>query len=224
MKINFLGNGSGFTDNHTNAYFKNNDDLVVIDLSMMHFDKVIKMDLEKNKNVYILVTHMHPDHVSGIGMLVQYCYYVLKNKITIIAPDILHEDMKTFLNVQGINENLYNIDNPVNYEWIKKVYKTKHAEELNCFGYMLNIDNQHCIYTGDTATLDAFKKDIIPGIEIYIDISYSYGGVHIKYSDVEQLLNEYAENNVKIYLMHIDNIKKMKEIEMHSNIQIVEIK
>ena len=68
MKINFLGNGSGFTNSHTNAYFEKEDDLVLIDLSMINYGKIMDFPLSKYKNILILITHMHPDHVSWVGM------------------------------------------------------------------------------------------------------------------------------------------------------------
>ena len=227
MKINFLGNGSGFTNSHTNAYFEKEDDLVIIDLSMINYGKIMDFPLSKYKNIHILITHMHPDHVSGVGMLVQYCYYVLKRKLNIIALNGILENITKFLDLQGIPEEIYIKNNPTKekYEWIKKIYCTRHAPELDaeCFGYMLDVDGTNCIYTGDTSTLDVYKEDIIPGREIYIDVSYSYGGVHLKYDDIKEQLMEYTKNNVKVYLIHLDDEESIRRIIDGTKIKIADI-
>ena len=73
--LKFLGNGSGFTPYHNNCYFVEHDDLTFIDLSMLNIEKALDIQ-SKYKNVSVLVTHMHDDHVSGIGLFAQYLFYV----------------------------------------------------------------------------------------------------------------------------------------------------
>ena len=79
--IRFWGRGSGFTDNHTSAFFVENNELVMIDCSITAFAKIIKCDLTALNNgaaiekIIIAVTHTHSDHVSGIPLLIHYAFY-----------------------------------------------------------------------------------------------------------------------------------------------------
>ena len=48
MQLKFLGNGSGFTNSHTIAYFiTQSNDLVLIDLSMMHYESITNFPPDK---------------------------------------------------------------------------------------------------------------------------------------------------------------------------------
>jgi ribonuclease BN (tRNA processing enzyme) len=231
MKIKFLGNGSGFTNSHNNAYFvTKNNDLVLIDLSMMHYETITNFPLSKFNNIYILVTHMHDEHTSGIGMIIQYCHYVLKKDLTITVPCTLLNVIKRELAIKGILEDIYNItylDDKL--EWFVKTISVEHAPELNnftsgyCYGYVLNIDNTICIYSGDTNSIEPFMEYVKNGCEFYIDVSYSYGGVHVKYDDVKDKLIELSNNGVKVILMHLDDIKSIKRVINGTKLQIAEI-
>ena len=103
MKLKFLGRGSGFSDiteGHTSAFFEttDNNDLVVIDLPMSSFYKLKNFDLSKYNNIYVLITHTHGDHISGLGLFAQLTFFVFKKKIKIIAPsDAVRTDINTVL-------------------------------------------------------------------------------------------------------------------------------
>lgn len=74
MKLKFLGNGSGFSNSHTGAYFEKDEDIIFIDYSMLNILKMV--ELAKNYgNVYVYMTHLHSDHSSGLGLFAQYMYY-----------------------------------------------------------------------------------------------------------------------------------------------------
>ncbi|MBR2659593.1 hypothetical protein IKD60_02425 [Candidatus Saccharibacteria bacterium] len=86
--LQFLGTGSGFADTHNNAFWfadvlfcadapSTQSDcrqcLFLIDLSLLNFQKVVKL-IEDSGVCYvvILLTHIHPDHASGIGTLMDW--------------------------------------------------------------------------------------------------------------------------------------------------------
>ena len=222
MKINFFGNGSGFTFNHTNAYFIKDNDFVLIDCSMINLQKILNKK-PYEKDVYLFITHMHDDHVSGATLLIQWFYYVYKKKLNVVVPKNLLDDIKTDFSIKGIDESIYNLytDTNINKDWFVKSIVTKHAPELNnkCFGYVFNINDAKCIYTGDTNTLEPFNEDIKDCNELYVDVSAKYGGVHLKYEDVKEKLEEIAENK-NVYIMHIDDLELMKTLTQNSKVKI----
>lgn len=230
-EIKFLGNGSGFSETHTNAFFIQNNDLILIDCSLTNkykIDELVNNNLDKN--IYIILTHLHADHCSYIGLLSQYLFYVKKIKAKILIPRILINDLTSLLKIQGVSNECYSIycleDNK--FKWFLNIIKTTHAIELDgkCFGYEFYINNKQCIYSGDTCCLNDFLKNIKNNNEIYLDVSFSYGGVHLKFSEIENELINLTKKNCKVFLMHIDdevNLRTLLKNKKYNNIEIVSI-
>lgn len=221
MKLNFLGCGSGFTGSHNNAFFTTEaNDIIFIDLSMLNIQKALDLVIGKNK-IYLLITHMHDDHVSGIPLFTQYLYYTLgKKQLNIVVPEALYANITAELRIKGIAPYLYNIcvyNLALNqfvhpYEsvnWLKCIIPTEHAPELygRCFGYELQVSDTHIIYTGDTCQLSDFIPSLDKGYsEFYVDCSYDYGNIHLKWDDIKHDLQLIATEH-DVYLMHLDNRK-----------------
>lgn len=227
MKIKFLGNGSGFAKTHTNAYFIEDNTFVMLDCSMLNLMKLLDLKPWEYKYSCLFITHMHDDHFSGVTLLIQYYYYVYHTKLDIYIPKELKEDILTELKIKGISIDICNIltTDIIKNNWFIKEIPTTHAPELDgkCFGYEFNINGTHCVYSGDTNTLEPYLSLLTPNTEFYVDISASYGSVHLKYDDIKDKLFELIENNVSIYIMHIDDENKMKELIKNTKIQMVEL-
>lgn len=228
MLLTFLGNGSGFSESHTGAGFEiNKNGYCFIDCSMFNINKMV--DIAKQyERIFLLITHMHSDHVSGLPIFAQKMFYVYNKKIEIIAPDILIKDIDTFLSISGVNRNIVDIYNTyfaqMHYGWFLSRIRTKHAPELpnKCFGYKLFIDNKYVIYSGDTCCFDDFANYIKYCNELYLDVSASYGKVHLLLDDIfDELLK--LSSQMDIYLMHIDDIDYVRNKIRGTNIKIVEI-
>lgn len=114
-------------------------------------------------------------------------------------------------------------------EWYYGAIKTNHSPNLKekCFGYHLVIDGENVIYTGDTCELAPFEPYIRYSKgekRVYIDTSVHYGAINLKLEEMLPKLIELTQNGVKVYLMHLDDVKAAKEIiKDYSNIQIVEV-
>lgn len=221
MKLNFSGRCSGFSDikeGHTSAFFETTDnDLVVIDLPMSSFYKLKNFDLSKYNNIFVLITHTHGDHISGLGLFAQLTFFVFKKKIKIIAPsDDVRTDISTVLKIEGNDPDWYYLDTAENFKhtycrtWFKTEVKTIHSPQLEnkCFGYIFNIDGTNVIYTGDTSTLEPFKEYLTPDSELYVDTSVHYGQIHMK---LEDLFKENLDD-INVYLMHLDSIEDAQEM------------
>ena len=106
-KLKFLGIGSAFYPpfDNTSAFFTHNDDFYLIDCGESVFKKIWDLkEMKESKNIFILVTHFHCDHVGSLGSLISYLYLKM-NKV----PYIVHptEKIKEYLKVVGIEENFY---------------------------------------------------------------------------------------------------------------------
>ncbi len=223
MELKFIGNGSGFSETNNNAFFIIDNDLYIIDCSMLNMNKIKRLfDFSKYSNIYIIVTHMHADHVSGIANLIDYLYYMYGKFVNIISPSTLIDDIKNYNEICGVLSNQYNIIDSKNINIIKETIKVNHSHSLKngCFGYLLNINNKNIIYTGDTSDLIPFEEYLDICDELYVDVNYNNSKVHIGFHN----FLENIPNVKKIYLMHIDEEDKIrKEIKDYNNIFIAEI-
>ena len=221
--LTFLGRGSAFTDEQNSAYFVKGDDLILIDCPMSSFEKlnngeINDIDLSAFGHVYVLVTHTHGDHISGIGMLIDLLHFVLRTPITVIAPS---KEVETdlhlyFLRIEGCNDSWYELTNTDDFkaDWIVKTIPTVHTDELagKCFGYVLNIEDTQVVYTGDTNTIEPFDKDILESSYAYIEMSAFPSPVHLNCIEMHDKICEYTSKGIHVYLMHLDNEKKIADI------------
>ena len=73
--LKFIGTGSAFNTElgNTSAYIKQDQTLFILDCGETAFTRMKQLNIfEDVKNVYIAITHMHPDHVGSLGSLVFY--------------------------------------------------------------------------------------------------------------------------------------------------------
>lgn len=213
--IKFLGLESGFGDYHTNAFFKTDKSLVYIDLSGTSMKKAKRL-LEENldKEIFMLVTHLHADHISGIPIFIQTAFYVYHKTINFVIPTNIKDDFKNYLKITGINPSIYNVNYVDDLKEVSFVdfkvtpISTFHCEELinKCFGYLIEVNERKYLYTGDTAILEPFKPFLNNLESLYIDTSVDYGKVHLR---LDEILDYFGDSpSFNIYLMHLDNVGK----------------
>jgi ribonuclease BN (tRNA processing enzyme) len=181
--LKFIGRGSCFNhkEGNNSAYIKRDEHLLLIDCGSNIFDRIKASSLMDDvKNVHILITHFHDDHVGSLGGFILYCKYALN-----IIPELYFEDRNyliKFLAFQGILQNeMYTcmvsprIDEmnitfkavmTDHYKFYRPDYNSCYSREqdgnvhmkcyFNCYGYFINdiTDRnmpKHCYYSGDSS-------------------------------------------------------------------------
>ena len=216
--LKFLGRGSAFTDEHNSAFFVENDELILIDCSMNAFQRLNDKNLALYDHIYVLVTHTHGDHVSGLGLLIDLLQFSVKTPITVVAPSSeVEADLFYFLTrVEGCNTSWYELINAqdLKKEWFVEAIPTTHTEELSgkCFGFYLMVEGNKVIYTGDTNTLVPFEKYFEKGVYLYCEISAYKSPVHLYCSDIVQKIKDYTASGMFVFLMHMDDEKRIAQI------------
>lgn len=206
MELKFLGRDSGFGERNNSAYYEINKTLTIIDCGYTVFNIIKeKFDLNNYDTIEVIITHLHNDHAGSLSQLILYTWFVFHKKVTVISK-CKHID--EYLKITGAPQEAYEIKTSTeNVEFIK----TEHVKDLDCYGFMLTLDNDNIIYTGDTATLKPFEVYFSKISAIYIDVSSS-GGVHLNINDILPELKKLKAQNINIYLMHMDNKELIKNI------------
>ena len=227
MEINFLGRGSAFNPKEgSNAgYFIENDELFLIDVGESVFAKLIEYKILENiKQINIMITHTHGDHIGSIGSLIAYSQYVLYKPVNIILP----KKAKHLQNIQSIldafdsNKNYYNYVTEKRYDNKYKTFdslryvETTHTETLNSYGLVFTTKKGIVYYSGDTNETRIVENFINSNEQIdkiYIDTT------NLDYENNPHLyigiLKATIPNDLidKVYCMHLNSDECIKEAE-----------
>ncbi|WP_139902336.1 MBL fold metallo-hydrolase [Clostridium thermarum] len=215
--LNFIGTGSAFNYKlgNNSAYIKRKDAMVLIDCGGTVFHRIRTLDLLKDvKKLYVLITHMHPDHVGSLGDLIFYTYYMKQMKTTLIYPDL--GTLTQFLNLLGVTSEFYDtqiIKDGVglvnSFLDLKLEYVVQqHTSPLNCYGYLITLDKYKLFYSGDSSSIPDRVLQSLSNNEI--DFLYqdtcSYDGPDIPHLSLNRLSHiiEPGLRN-KVYCMHLDD-------------------
>ena len=201
-KLKFLGIGSAFYPpfDNTSAFFTHNDDFYLIDCGESVFKKIWDLkEMKESKNIFILVTHFHCDHVGSLGSLISYLYLKM-NKVV------------------GIEENFYIYKNMLpEISQIKNNHvEVRHVDDMVCYGYEIIFPEETIYYSGDAVDIpEKILKKYFEGEikEIYQDTcSYkSKNPSHGNIFDLEEKIPYEKRKNV--YCMHLERDFRDKIIE-----------
>lgn len=216
MELKFLGRGSAFNtkEGNTSAYYKKNDMLLLIDCGESIFQKIVEKNLlEGVKDINILITHLHSDHVGSLSSLIMYCYYCKGIKPNVLLRDKKQIDIKGYLKSTGAEINkLWNklsvveFRNKYNIDIMSR--ESSHVKELYSVGYVIkNLnDNSSIYYTGDTNESDrkGIDYELVNCNKIYHDTCLAdyEGNVHTSLRKLCELVPKEYRN--KVWCMHLD--------------------
>lgn len=180
--------------------------------------KLFQKDMiEKYKDIYILITHMHADHVGSLGSLISYSYFVLGKQVTVIHP---HENIQSLLDLMGIDRKAYVFKKckSITISGIKvSAISVKHADDMECYGYIITDTVETFYYSGDSyeipeTVLDSFLKGEVDKIFQDTTKTVSSHRSHLPLSELAEIIPENMRG--KVFCMHFgvdfsEDIKRM---------------
>ncbi len=232
--LNFLGIGSAFNTalGNTSAFIKNKSSLLLIDCGSTVFNRIQKLDLLADvSNLYIVITHTHPDHVGSLGELIFYSHYILNHKPKIFFPNT--SLLSSILTNMGVDTEFYELiskpSTKIFDEYLDTVdltfIQSSHVKKIPSYGITLKYGGHTIYYSGDS---NEIPIPILESLEKgYIDILFQ-DTCGQDYEDNPHLyLNKLAEYikpflRSKIYCMHID-LKFEKNKALHLGFNVTEL-
>ena len=139
MELNFIGIGGAFNTElgSNSAYIKENNKILFIDFGLDTLEKVVKHKLvEDVEEIYVLITHLHGDHVGGLPTFIQYIYFGYNKKVKIINnSQTFTQQLIKLLKITAVQDNNYtftDIDS-LPFSFKIKLRKTQHHPALECY-------------------------------------------------------------------------------------------
>ena len=213
MKLNFIGIGGAFnTELGSNcAYVIENKKILFVDFGLDTFDKVVKNKLiDEVDEVYVLLTHLHGDHVGGLPTFIQYSYIGFNKRVKIINnSDSFSKEVEKLLKITAVQKTNYEfIDvNALPFSFKVKLRQTTHTPLLECYSIIFIEEQGKTLYTSDSNDIDYLKQAINDSsfIKIYTEVG-EYASVHTDYKLLKKM------DRKKLILMHIESMELYKKV------------
>jgi len=210
QKLNFIGIGGAINVKLGGncCYLKEGDNLLVIDMCEGATKKIENLNVfEGVKNIFVVITHTHFDHIAGLGVFIWYCNFKLNIKPQIIYSNLKYAcTLKKLLKLTGVDKKYVKFLKDTSFKMndlTLNMKKTTHTPKLQCYGIMFYDNLGQYYYTGDTNDLK-YIKELCENQNvktIYTEVATETNDVHIKYDDIAKI------NSDKLVLMHFDTVE-----------------
>lgn len=230
MLIRLLGTASGMPTidkNHSSIFVTTHNEKILVDCGEGTAQQILKYKIDENSIDKLLITHLHPDHSSGIFMLLQMFYLQKRKKDLIIYLPEQLELFKTLMNYFYLFEEKFpfkiilkkltsiEVDNQFirikrssHLKGYEKLIKQLNASnKMNSFSIIFEEDSKKFIYTADIENLDHLKGDLINCNSIVVD------ALHPEPEEILKLNNIISG---KIILTHGISVSLQKKLSQES--------
>lgn len=211
--LKFLGNGSAFNYEsfNTAAYIDLGEDLILIDVGESICNELIKHHLlENRKNVYILITHTHSDHIGSLEPLLYYNYNFLKTNFQVFYKKRCN--LHKLLCLTGIDFKFKVYPFPKELSGFKLDYvEQKHIP--GSYGFFF-YGKENFFFSGDTSVINQRAVEELKSGKLdylYHEVSFSGSKIHTQIEKLEETFPKEIRN--KVYLMHFENKEDIEKVK-----------
>lgn len=215
MFIKILGTAPGFSQlnkAHSSLWIEMGDNSFLLDSGEGTMQQILKYKLDLNTLNSIIISHFHPDHISGLFMILQNMHIMGRSKaLSLFIPEDIDTFMKTLkyfylfperfnfkldiFSVEKISNSFPEIIAIKNshLDYLKK-YQTDYypIQKFNSFSFAIN---HKVVYTSDVNSLDHLRN--------YFEYPcFIVDGYHLPASELKDLNEKHKKKSCKIVLTH----------------------
>jgi ribonuclease BN (tRNA processing enzyme) len=220
MSLTFLGKGNEFnvTDGNTSAYLQQGTSLFLIDCGADVYAKLKEtLFFGTLTDIFVLVTHVHADHIGSLASLVKDFYENKARRVTILTPDTVA--VTNILACMGIQSSYYLITKMTLGEYevvvsedlgdiVLKSYKVNHASNLNSYAYIIRNGGVEMYYSGEASNIPSeVLSALLDGdIDKFYQAVVSFdvvGNIHMSFTVLQDLIVP-VDARDKVYVMGYD--------------------
>lgn len=227
MQLQFLGSGACFYPalHNTSAFFIHDSNLILLDCGETVYERLLEcVDLNGFKQIYVVITHLHADHVGSLGSLLSYCKCILNKQIVIIHPE---KTICELLALLGIEKTfyVYLAEFPNELENLKVIpYEVSHVPNMKCYGYEIIDQDMSIYYSGDSNdipqnVLTNFLSGKIKYLYQDTSLHDSEHPTHMYVKKLEDIILK-KEDRARVTCMHLDG--DYREVLKNKGFNIVE--
>jgi mRNA degradation ribonuclease J1/J2 len=216
--LKFTGTGSAFNPElgNLNAYIRNQESLLLIDCGGTVFDRLLKNKILDNiKNLYILITHTHPDHIGSLGDTIFYSYYALGVRPVVVFPE--EELLSGLLKGMGVQKDIYDFVASRSYHlgdvclgsYEIEFYPASHVENIPSYGIKISSESKSVYFSGDSNAINTSVLERLKSGELDIlyqdtcELDYE-GNYHLSLRRLTDIIEPGLRS--KVYCMHLDRL------------------
>lgn len=224
MEIIFIGTGSGKTSlhrDHSSIALKNDGgEILLIDAGDGTGKALMKNKIEYEKIAFIILTHYHPDHYTGIAaLLTQMKLINRKSSLNIFTHKNLVEPLKQFLNSCYLFKDVFDFEvyisqfefgqkyrvnneisfSPIQNSHVQNKYKVNYpSHQFISSSLYIETEAKKILYTSDIGSEKDFQKFTYLNPDILISET-----THVP---LESISTFSIDHNIdRVYLTHIDD-------------------
>ncbi len=231
MKIRILGSAPGIPvpgKNHSALWFYTHGKNILIDCGEGISHQLMKYELDGDVIDYIIISHYHPDHVSGFFMLIQMMYLQQRVKnLTVFLPERVKDFIDAmhmfytipekfhfsifFKPMEELTETLPFIT-PVESDHLQSyssVIRSNHlANEMKSYSFVLEEEeieyDKKVIYTSDIQRLETLGNHLVETNILIVD------ALHPKAENIYSLCEDEIERVILTHGISQDLQKMLK--------------
>lgn len=232
MKITFIGTGSGSVSakqNHSSYLIEEGKNKILFDCGDGISKALTVNKINFNSITHIIISHLHPDHVSGFPNLINQMHInKRKSDLVVISYEGLIAQLQSLLDITYVfpeklkfNLTFIGVDfleefkigklkiKPIRNTHISNKYKIQRVKKsvFNSASFLFSVGNKKILLTSDLNGLNDLMA--LKGMDFNTVI------IDANHLEIADLFNSEIFNNTKeIYLSHyrFEDIRRLKKI------------
>ena len=211
MKLQFIGRGAALNplEGNNAALYEENGNLLLIDMGENVFTRLVALNvLPKAKNIYVVLTHTHSDHIGSLGSLIHYCFVKLNQRIQLVMDEEV-EYRESVEQILAAFQVLPKMIERITSRQLAEAFSgfsalrfvpTRHVDELKSYGLAFDTPEGLVYYTGDSRDVELLEK------------LYRQGNLAAVYTDTHN------DNRPTSVHMPLDRLKEVFPVEFRGRV------